>query len=80
MSFRPSIEEINKDPRPPWRPSLLFSNHILQDSDDPDLPADFHRAGADWSIPPHPSAASTAAGPSRPPLHKHCVAAYEYHP
>ncbi|KAJ7793331.1 hypothetical protein B0H14DRAFT_3498195 [Mycena olivaceomarginata] len=41
MSFRPSVEEINEDPDPRGAPPLLFSNHILQDSDDPDLPLTF---------------------------------------
>ncbi|KAJ7348399.1 hypothetical protein DFH08DRAFT_1000177 [Mycena albidolilacea] len=64
MSFRPSIEKINKVDDPHGTPPLLFSNHILQDSDDPDLPTAFHCA--DWSNLEHPLTTSTAAGLSHP--------------
>jgi hypothetical protein len=54
MLFRPSVEELNKVNEPRGTPPLQFSNHILQDSDEPDLPPTYDYV--DWPKIKHPPA------------------------
>jgi hypothetical protein len=54
MLFRPSVKELDKVDEPRGTPPLQFSNHILQDSDEPDLPPTYDYA--DWPKIEHPPA------------------------
>ncbi|KAJ7816964.1 hypothetical protein B0H14DRAFT_2602338 [Mycena olivaceomarginata] len=48
MSFCPSVEELDEVNEPRSAPPLQFSSHILQDSDEPNLPPTYDYA--DWPL------------------------------
>ncbi|KAJ7711460.1 hypothetical protein B0H14DRAFT_2645778 [Mycena olivaceomarginata] len=59
MSFRLSVKELNEENDARGGPPLQFSSHILQDSDEPDLPPIFYYV--DWTNLIHPSTVSMGA-------------------
>ncbi|KAJ7829888.1 hypothetical protein B0H14DRAFT_2593755 [Mycena olivaceomarginata] len=66
MAFCPIVEELYEGDVPCGAPPLRFSSHILQPSNEPDLPPAVEYSG--WNNPGRLSTTSTGAHPSHPNL------------